>query len=299
VNQVVLRWPVFNGAQYLGLVLPILIVLTELFMAYGLWRRRGWVWVLGICFHIPLTATLAPAFGLVMLSGYVATLTPRQAVWARRAWRRWSTVIMGTTALVLGALLLFEGQPGDWWTQLKIAGCIGLLLWALLAHRGWTTNRGQRGSGRTASLILALWIGHGVTPYLGIQYQHTGAMLSNLRIDEGCHNSWVFPEVLRGQDPYIRIDQALIGDGQRPQRERVVESTLWNLAALHTMRRNWCIPELRPIRFSGRWRGNPFSIDDLCADDWANALPDFGGSLSGFQRFQKNLPRSCPSACIH
>lgn len=107
------------------------------------------------------------------------------------------------------------------------------------------------------------------------------------------------PEALRGVDPYIRIDSASIGHGARPARERSVEATLWNVAALHTMRRNWCIPELRPIRYRGQWRGRAFEIADLCAEGWLDDLPGAAAWPAGFQRFQKNLLRECPTACVH
>ena len=87
--------------------------------------------------------------------------------------------------------------------------------------------------------------------------------------------------------------------GARPERARRIEATLWNRAALFTMRRNWCVPHLRPIRFRGTYRGQPFVIDDLCAADWLDAAPQLDTALPGFQRFQKNLSRACPAACVH
>jgi len=150
-----------------------------------------------------------------------------------------------------------------------------------------------------ARVVLAAWLLHGLTPYFGIQYQHTGAMLSNLRVDVECHNSLVFPRAMVGLDPYLRVTSARIGQGQRAAREKVLESSLWNVAALHTMRRNWCRPHLRPIALKGTWRGRAFAIDDLCDDAWISALPGAQWLPAGFQRFQKNLPRACAAACIH
>ena len=122
-------------------------------------------------------------------------------------------------------------------------------------------------------------------------------MLSNLRVDDGCHNHLLMPAALVGTDPYIRVDEARVGG--REEREQVVRETLWSVAALHTMRRNWCIPENRPIRFAGTWRGRPFALPDLCADDWSSALPGADTALPGLQLFQKNLRRRCPTECVH
>ena len=86
---------------------------------------------------------------------------------------------------------------------------------------------------------------HGLTPYFGLQYQHTAAMLSNLRIDDACHNSLIIPAALVIETP-IRITSAEIGIGQRPARETTLESGLWSYPALATMHRNWCVDALRP-----------------------------------------------------
>ena len=123
-------------------------------------------------------------------------------------------------------------------------------------------------------------------------------MLSNLRVDDPCHNSWLAPRSVRLVEPYLRIDVAAIGHGQRPKREQTLRNTLWNIAALHVMHDNWCIAELRPIRLAGTWRGRSFDIPDLCAADWSRALPG-ADVLPYYQALQKNLPRRCHAACIH
>jgi hypothetical protein len=139
--------------------------------------------------------------------------------------------------------------------------------------------------------------------------QHTAAMLSNLRIDPECHNSLVFP-ALPGPGPYIYMDSIRFGPGEagndlRPERSRIVRETLWNPTALHVMRENWCIPELRPITVVGRWLGRGFELPDLCAPnaldalDAGDALRPGPGFLPGHQAFQKNLPRACHAACVH
>lgn len=291
--QVVARYPPLDALPIGAAALPFVALGLEVALAVGLVRRSRWIWPVGVLFHLPLTVTLAPAFAAVMLVGYAAAVPARDVARLRRIGRRRGGRI-AAAGIATGAVeALLAGGVDDVAAWLKVVAAGSLLAGTLplLAARSVASPA----AGRPARVLLALWILHGLTPYLGVQYQHTAAMLSNLRIDAGCHNSLVFPEWLRGEDPYLRIDDASIGAGARPEREAIVEATLWNVAALHTMRRNWCVPALRPIRFAGWWRGRAFAIDDLCAD---GALSEFPGP-PGFQRFQKNLPRACPAACIH
>lgn len=294
--QVVARAPPLAALPLPEAALPFVAVAVELALAVAVWRRSRWMWPLGIAFHLPLTVTLAPAFAGVMFVGYAAAVPARDWVRLRHIARRHPLPIAAAGLMAGGLDATLVGGVPEWGPWLKVIAAGALLAWTtpLLF-----TRRPPRPPARRAARLLALaWVLHGLTPYFGVQYQHAAAMLSNLRIDEGCHNSLVMPEALRGADPYIRIDEASIGDGARPEREAAVRATLWNLAALHTMRRNWCIPELRPIRFSGTWRGRPFEIVDLCAEDWRDALPGAWWP-AGFQRFQKNLLRECPTACVH
>lgn len=296
--QVVARYGAIEALSPPAGALPFLAIGLELALALAVWRRSRWMWPLGIVFHLPLTVTLAPAFAAVMFIGYAAAVPVRDRVRLRRIARRHG-VRIAAAGLLAGALdLALLGGVPDVAAWLKVIAAGALLAWTLPllgARRSPPPPRADR-AGR---VVTALWVLHGLTPYVGWQYQHTAAMLSNLRIDAGCHNSLVFPEWLVGVDPYVRIDAASIGDGARPEREETVEATLWNLAALHTMRRNWCVAELRPIRFEGSWRGRPFVIADLCAEGWLDALPGAARWPAGFQRFQKNLLRACPAACVH
>ncbi len=292
--QIAARW----GLPAVGGLEPLLApaaILTEVALAVAITRRSPWMWPLGVAFHLPLTVTLAPAFGAVMLAGYVAATTRRQAARWRRAARRHP----GALVLAAGAAALVDAALGgvdDPVTPLKVAAAGAILAGSLLALG--PPGRCRR-TAPTVWVVVALWTLNGLTPYLGLQYQHAAAMLSNLRIDAGCHNSLIFPEALRGADPYLRIDVARIGDGQRPAREAALREGLWSVPALHTMHRNWCVPRLRPIALEGTWRGRAFAMPDLCAADWLDHLPGAAALPAGLQRFQKNLRRECPQACIH
>jgi len=275
---------------------PWIAVATEITLGLLIWRRSRWMWPVGLAFHLPLTVTLAPAFGAVMLSGYVAGLDSRTLVRWRRAARigRWPLLALGLAA---AASELTWAARAEVAPALKTGAAAVILALSLLVarHRPRPLRRPLTPLPLAA---LALWTANGLTPYLGLQYQHTAAMLSGLRIDPGCHNSLVIPEALRLTDPYLRIDTAHFAH-PRPDRERILRESLWNLPALYAMRTNWCIPENRPITLTGTWQGMAFHLPDLCAEDWRTHLPGHPEWLPGFQRFQKNLSRTCAQACVH
>ncbi|MFW5968438.1 MAG: hypothetical protein ACOCV2_13010, partial [Persicimonas sp.] len=192
------------------------------------------------------------------------------------------------------------------------------LLWALLvllvaAFPPWRASTWSRTPGPderapnrarlAAWAVVGLFVLNGLTPYLGVQYQHTGAMVSNLRIDRGCWNSLVFPESMRITDDYIRIDEAYFAEpGRSPKYEEIIKEELWDIPRIHQMRKNWCREDDRPFYLRGTFRSEEFVIEDLCAD---KPLPFaektiFGTDfLKNYLRFQKNLERECPQACIH
>ncbi|MCA9541528.1 MAG: hypothetical protein KC620_21670 [Myxococcales bacterium] len=301
VDVIAARYNLLAPLVDAGHLLPLAAVATELALAFAVWRGARWMWPLGIVFHLPLTVTLAPAFFAVMFSGYAAATPPRDVLRWRRALRGSGPMI--ALGIILGGAvdaLAAGGVPDGraWVAAMGFGGISALTVRFLRDRRG--RPRAPRPATWPARALALGWLLHGLTPYLGWQVQHCAAMLSNLRIDAGCHNSLIMPEALRGEDPYIRIEHARIGPpGARPERERTIESTLWHVAALHAMRANWCVPELRPIAFIGTWNGRPFALADLCADDWLAALPGAERWPSGFQAFQKNLPRECARACIH
>jgi hypothetical protein len=299
--------------------LPHIAVGFELAVALALAFRPRLGFVLGLLFHIPLTLVLAPAFVFVMLVGYAGRLTEadRQAL-SRSARRRWRGLAAGGAGLV--ALMWWAGGgPPEAVLAAKQLLLVYLLVWATLTllAEGW----GGAWSGRArlrrrqrvalAGLLLA-FLANGLTPYLGTQFQHTGAMLSNLRIDPGCWNHLLMPERLRRADNYLRVDEASLGGDQEgrtaaggrfPETERLLRERLWSVTQLRQMRRNWCDERTRPIALRGSYRGRPFVIDDLC--DSQQPLPDAMGVWGGpalfpdYLRFQKNLSRRCPQACIH
>lgn len=297
-------------------LLPVTIIATELLIAALLWLRPRWAWTLAIAFHIPLTLTMAPAFAFVMAIGHAASLTTQAKDTLLKHWQS------QRLKLLLGAALItFISQARHYLVThdellptMMLKEC---LMWAMLglSIRYQLKVRGddqreptpRRRFGALAWVFALLMLGNGLTPYLGVQAQHAGAMLSNLRIDRGCWNSLLIPEALRLTDDYVRIDRVQFAKpgGERYQQayEQTLRSQLWSPPQLRQMRRNWCKPQARPFTLEGSYRQRRFVIKDLCdpqapwafADDGIFGVELFPDAI----RFQKNLQKTCPQVCIH
>jgi hypothetical protein len=142
--------------------------------------------------------------------------------------------------------------------------------------------------------VVGAFVANGLTPYFGAQFHHTAAMLSNLRIDEGCHNSLLFPEAL-ATDPYVRLDALEVAPHRADEQTlAAITERLWDVRALYLARQSWCRVHTEPLPARGTYRGRPFATDDICAE-WPLPSP----ALAGFRRFQINLKRACPIRCLH
>lgn len=289
-------------------------------VALYLLRRRRAALILAIAFHIPLTVTMAPAFVFVMLAGHACALTDEDTTsltrTIRAAWPRLAVAATLLTTLSLwrhGAWPEPLMVPKEWWLWLCLAtllldtGSPRALLAASPPPPLSLPPRSTRAR-RLVSLAALLFALHGLTPYLGVQFHHTGAMLSNLRIDAGCWNHLLIPEAARLTDDAIRITHAsLRTPSPHPNIDATLTEHLWSPPQLLQMRRNWCpgTPR-RTLRLQGTYRHKPFTIEDLCAPDLATTMRPFTGDgilgvsiFPDYLRYQKNLKRACPQTCIH
>ena len=280
------------------------VVLTEALVGLLLLTRPRWGIILGLLFHIPLTLVLAPAFVFVMGIGYAAALSTTDWEHVRGALSRYRLRIVAAAATALFLPIL-----GDDSATLLLTMKISLVLGAAATSAAAGAIKGERLTSRAKTwfLVPALFVAAAMSPYLGLQYQHTGAMLSNLRIDEGCWNHLIVPEAVRIHDPYLRIDDASMGPPEQSalfaERVAVLTNTLWQMSALALIQENWCRPHTRPIAIRGSYLGEPFDVDDLC--DPGFEVPAGAGALGGPEwfrdllKFQKNLTRACPTTCVH
>lgn len=294
----------------LATALPYVIVLTEASIALlYLLRLRRLNWLLILLFHLPLTLVMAPAFVFVMLAGHSAFLEESDLDHAR-AWllapRRAAGLLL--VASLATALSLWRASVLPEWSMWPRELLIWLLIALCLTFGAAILARAPRQARALHGLPIAMgflfWI-NALSPYSGRQYQHAGAMLSNLRIDAGCWNSLILPEAARSTDDYIRVDEVYFGEpGRDPEYEAVLRDHLWSPPQLRQMQRNWCAPSRRPFALRGTWRGAPLHIEDLCSAP-PEALPFSADGIFGVElfpdalRFQKNLARACPQRCIH
>lgn len=291
--QVGQRWGVTFPPE-IDVYIPWLTIAVEVFLAVSLGIRSRWYWLLAFGFHLPLVVTLAPAFGAVVLCGASAGLTSRDLVLMRVSVQKhvWLWILFAFTMMTI------EGLVGT--SALSVVQHVQVGWYALACALAFVCVRPAK------ALTVArpwrmpcVWFLFCMTPYLGIQVQHTGAMLSNLRVDSNCHNSLIFSPNLVFQDQYIRLKHVQFGTDQWSKRKDILERGLWNEAALFTMRKNWCVPWARPLAMSVIQKGETTSVPDLCNDGALDFLSVWQHRFSGYQRFQKNLTQACDQRCIH
>ncbi|MBO6934618.1 MAG: hypothetical protein JJ863_06580 [Deltaproteobacteria bacterium] len=279
---------------------PFLFLAAELGLVLLFRLRPRWAIPIALTMHVPLTIVFAPAFAWVMVAGYPCFFDDEgiERLGARlRA--RWLWVVgVGGTLAAIDATLYFQdhwiGYPawqiseaGVW--LLWAAAWVALGPWSDVAVQGWRDARAKQ----TGALLLAAFALNALTPYLGLQVHHTAAMLSNVRIDEGCWNHLIVPEAIRLRDPYVRIDHADPAASARGRDELIdhLHDRLWPPHALHESIRDACRHGAAPLALEGRYGGRPFQTPNACTD-----LPVPPGHPG---LFQTNLTRDCPQRCIH
>lgn len=298
------------AAEELAPVWPPLFLATELALVVLFAVRPAWAVVLALVMHLPLTLIFAPAFAFTMIPGWVAFFRAGELRWYGSVWRRrWKIAVPIAVALFATSVALYfrdHWMPYPFWFLKELVLWVALVV-AVLALVGRPREvLGPRPFWRVGTLrcrrwlpiaAAIVWLANGLTPYLGLQFHHAGAMLSNLRIDPGCWNSYVFPEAMRLRDPYIHVEHAEAPAARgREVLEDLVTGTLWNVVTLREAAKRWCDDGAAPLRIRGRYDGEPFEVADLCATEtWPFDRP----LVPGFLAFQRNLSPECPQACVH
>lgn len=268
--------------------------------------RRHLARFLAVVFHIPLTMTMAPAFAFVMAVGHAAFLTDDDIATLRSVWRKHRAWMLPAAIAVTTASLAVHGSlPEPTMIPREFVLWLCLFWFAVVLFGGRATAANwRRTTSRLPAIAVAAFTINCFTPYLGIQFQHTAAMLSNLRIDRGCWNHFVVPESVRLTEDYVRVDHVMFArPGVLEDYRQTVLEQLWSPPQFRQMQKNWCRPEIRPFELAGTYRDERWSIADLCDEDEAWPFQHagvFGVEIfPNFLRFQKNLARECPQACIH
>lgn len=286
---------------------PVVFLFVEAALPVLLRVRPLLGMILGVAVHIPLTIVFAPAFAFVVTTGYVAFLREEELralgrVLAER--RRLVLLLGGGLGLASFALYMRVHRVVYWlWSGKEVLLWMGLV-WLIGAWVGgaprfrdagaWRDGPTKSRSGRvTLALVATLWLANALTPYLGLQFHHTAAMLSNLRVDRGCWNSLVFPESMRLVEPYLRIDAAHL-EGAPPEATLALRARLWTPESLRRARHDLCRAGRGPLALEARWQGRRYVVRDLC-----RAWPFGSSALPHWKGFQDNLDRECPQYCIH
>lgn len=296
-----------------GLALAIFVIALEasIPLLYLLGRRRLAI-LAAVAFHLPLTLTMAPAFAFVMLVGHAAFFRPADILHLRNTFQR-HRILLVLLPVATTAFTALMAAPIHDWTLLPREFLLWFLGYLFLFSGPLPSSPTPRAPLtlriRTAPRLVALvfatgFLLTGLLPYTGLRFQHSGAMVSNLRIDEGCWNHLLIPEALRIHDPYIRVDDVYLGaPGRLPRYESIVLDQLWNPPMIRQMQKHWCRAETRPFYLAGSYKNRLFQIPDLC--DLTQPLPFEDAGFFGPElfpehlRFQRNLPRQCPARCIH
>lgn len=289
-----------NGLDnYLAyLVLTVEISIPILYLLKKKYAAR----LVALLFHIPLTLTMAPAFVFVMAISHAAFIDKNEQQDFKLAFIKHRKTIVLLAIIVTSASLFFHGSWPEWTMVPREFLLWFSLFWVVFSRR--RSDRTKLAYDRPSYPFLFLISLNFFSPYLGVQYQHSAAMLSNLRIDKGCWNSSIFSESIRINDEYIRVEETyFVEPGRIVEYENIVLDQLWSPPQMRQMRRNWCSKSIQPFYLKGTYKEREFVIQDLCdeaerwpfEDDGILGISVFEDSL----RFQKNLNKACPQACVH
>lgn len=213
-------------------VAPWMVVVFELSVPALLWLKPR----LGVLVTLLVTLFFgsvgATALATMMAGLAFAFLPPadiRSFVAGLRQQWAWIGAVIGCAA---GASFLSYRGP---WTWPQYATFHGLYAGLLVTHlaviaapRTAVVQVRIPKTVRVWTIVLGVILGlNGATPYLGMKFEYSFAMLSNLRVDRERWNSYIFPSLLGGNDPYVRVHRVrrlrlsgaqILGRNERIQR---------------------------------------------------------------------------------
>ncbi len=234
--------------------------------------------------------------------------------WARRARRWWFTLLVALPAVGLASSRLYQGREA-WWPYLLFEATLVLVAWLVLTHPGaggrssvwrpahlartWLPGRfAHRSLCGYAVLFMTL---HGLSPYLGLKFRFSFAMLSNLRVDDDRWNSFVVPRAvyLRDTDPLVHLLGAYspAGEPVKP-RSKDRDAMRPGVYGPQEFRRRYeeAVRRGQRVRLQLRYLGVERVFGDLRFDA---ELRSFVAGLPRRPLFQGALSGSGPQACVH
>jgi hypothetical protein len=152
--------------------------------------------------------------------------------------------------------------------------------------------------------FAVLFFLNGMSPYFGLKYRYSFAMLSNLRVDTARWNSMVIPKwfYLRKHDPFIHVTRVNIDrytqrrlSELEPKRQHEMRPGLISPMSfkhrLHILKR---LNAKASLEFT--YRGVSYAYEDVVnnaeLENWLAEIPDS-------KMFQEWLPAEGPQPCVH
>lgn len=275
--------------------------------------RLGALWLIALATglgHVgpyPFNALLA-ALALAFLP------TPGTTHWPRYAARTWPALGLAAIAVIAVSANLFTPARGFWpyalfelvlvlvvWLVLGAAPTTPRVSWwrPKLPSRPWLPGGlAQRSLCILAALALTLT---GLSPYLGLKFRLSFAMLSNLRVDDDRWNSIIVPRALYlpDSDPFVHVlavRSAAAGDYRPARGDR--DALRPRTYSPQAFRRRYDAAAARwlPLLIELRYRGVDHRFTDLRFDRHLRKL------VAGLPRdplIQDELSASRPQTCTH
>jgi hypothetical protein len=290
---------------------PAQIVLGEAAaaLALALWPRVGMV--LSLLFAAAFMSIGAPAFAAVVATMGMAAMPVSAAPFvARELRRKWRAVLVSMLLVVALSGALYRGVFP--WPPIGLAHALGaFMLWVaaltLRAARPPAPGRGAEPDAppiAAARVYIALLAGalvlNGLSPYLGLKFQYSFAMLSNLRADDDRWNSLIFPRAMRltAHDPFVHVRRVryvrMVG-GQRFDRGGPLDPGLYSPNALRNALKatfNAGIAVTLDVEYQGERRNWLEVADPSELYTWVDSLPSR-------RLFQNVLDAGRPQTCVH
>lgn len=249
---------------------------------------------------------LGPAAFNVMLVGLAAMFVYDEHVEpVRLHWKRWVPAGLIAGALVATYTRMAYEGPMKWGTfgilelvtmfvaAALVASVVAAPKVDRLPPRALFRTGTDSGKALRSWLVFALVL-NGLTPYLGVKYRYSFAMLSNLRVDRARWNHVLVPRFVHLRDgPHVHVRQA-----STPRSREPIEDLPPGM---------YTAPELleRLERLHGRGRSAYLEVEyggDVRTVERSGVEPNFLKYLETLPEgrlFQKQLASDEPQICVH
>lgn len=260
----------------------------------------------------PFMSIGAPPFALLVASMATAFLPPESVPAVQDALRkRGAWIVAAGVALVFSARFFYRGDFP--WLSIGLAQTLAFALLCLIAAA--IVDRVRRGRAAlpvepparssaavraTFAILVAGLVLNSFTPYLGIKFQYSFAMLSNLRVDDDRWNSLVFPRSMRltEHDPFVhvtRVRYTKLSTGQVIDGGGILPPDLYAPSVV-AMRIQRALERGVKTTIDFRYQGKSYAFAE--AQD-PTELYNLVSTWPTTPLFQKVLDRGKPQSCLH